>query len=206
GETGGGEQFAESQLTKFDHVPGIKVLYRHGPVSIYDLQGLGVPELPSGWHKATPKVRMSTQLAVGLLCGLFVAAVMRSSLWPRIVQTALRFRRCWGPAMTGVGVLAAVCLFSMALLLTGVWLTPVTIWSGVLVVGVVNLPAILGAARGGRAGVLWRVLRRAVFLAVPTGIVAAAAIWVALPEDFFEVNRILTDPVAIHVAPTNVRR
>lgn len=203
GETGGGEQLTESQLTKFDHVPGIKVLYRHGPVSIYDLQGLGVPELRSGWYKATPKVRVPIQLAVGLLCGLFVAAVMRSSFWPRIVQTALRLRRSWGPAMTGVGVLAGVCLFSMALLLTGVWLTPVTIWSGVLVVGVVKLPAILGAVR---RGVPWRGLRTVVFLAVLAGIVAAAAIWVALPEDFFQVNRILTDPLTIQVAPTNVRR
>ncbi|MCB0931324.1 MAG: hypothetical protein KDB71_05425 [Mycobacterium sp.] len=43
--------FTEAQLDKVDSVPRIKRLYRHGPVSIYDLRGLGVPELRSGWFR-----------------------------------------------------------------------------------------------------------------------------------------------------------
>ena len=60
-------ELTDRQLTKFDRVPGITVAYRHGPVTIYDISGLGIAELRSGWFKPTPEVRITTQLAVGLV-------------------------------------------------------------------------------------------------------------------------------------------
>ena len=68
--------FTEAQLDKVDSVPRIKRLYRHGPVSIYDLRA--------------GRARTAQRLV---------------------------------PALTGVGLVAGLCLFSLALLITGVWLT-----------------------------------------------------------------------------------
>lgn len=203
GETGEGEQYTDEQLTKFDDVPGIKVIYRHGPVSVYDLKGLGVPEMRSGWFRPTPQVPVRNQLAVGLLCGLFVAGVIRSRFWPRIVQNARWLRRRWGPALTGVGVLSGTVLTSMNFLLAGVWLTPLTILSAAGAVGVVNLPEIWAAVRRGFGTVPWSVMRTVALLAVPFLIVVAAAVLVALPQDFIDVNRILSDPQTIRITPTS---
>lgn len=46
GETPKPERISIAALTKFSHVPGLKVVYHHGPVTIYDTVGLGVkPEV-----------------------------------------------------------------------------------------------------------------------------------------------------------------
>ena len=79
-----GQQLTDWELTKFDSVPGIAVVYRHGPISIYDLKGIGVQELRSGWYGETPPVTLLTQLAVGLLGGLLVGLTLHSRLRPRL--------------------------------------------------------------------------------------------------------------------------
>lgn len=66
-------------------------------MSIYDLQGLGIAELRSGWFGSTPQVRVTTQLAVGLLCGLLIALVMRNALGVRIRESAVRSSRVGSP-------------------------------------------------------------------------------------------------------------
>ena len=43
GETEGPQQLTQAELTKFDNVRGIRTVYRHGPISIYDLSGLNIP-------------------------------------------------------------------------------------------------------------------------------------------------------------------
>lgn len=80
-----------------------------------------------------PGVRVTTQLAVGLLCGLLIALVMRSALGVRIRESAVRSSR-WGPALTGAVVLSAACLASINLLLARFWLTPLTIGCAAAVV------------------------------------------------------------------------
>ena len=62
-------QLTHAQLTKFNSVPGIQEVYRHGPISIYDLGGLGVPELRSGWFGQTQPINIPTQVVIGLLLG-----------------------------------------------------------------------------------------------------------------------------------------
>lgn len=53
--------------------------------------------------------------------------------WAGRARTAQRLV----PALTGVGLVAGLCLFSLALLITGVWLTPVTILFATSVIGMV---------------------------------------------------------------------
>ncbi len=202
GETGDGEQYTDAQLTKFDKVPGIKVVYRHGPVSIYDLKALGIPELRSGWYKPTPHVAMTTQLAVGLLAGLLIAMVMRSRIWPRFLDTAARLRGAWGPALTGAMLLASTCLVSAALLLSHVWLTPVAIWSGVSAVVLANLPEAASIIRRAAAWLSWRRAGIAALAVIPLSAIIAGSLLDAATEDIINVHRILNDPNAIHVKPT----
>lgn len=199
GETGDGQQLTDAQLTKFEKVPGISVVYRHGPVSIYDLRGLGIPELRSGWYGTTPQVRLTTQLAVGLVCGTFLALIRRSRIWPRIAGNATRLAGIWGPALTGAAVLAAACLTSVLLILGRVWLTPVTIFSAAGVLVLTNLGAVTGRIRRMAGALSWRAVGTAALIGVPLAIVVAFAVRVAAAEDIVEVNRILNDPAAVHV-------
>lgn len=199
GETGDGQQLTEAKLTKFDHVPGIKVVYRHGPVSIYDLKSLGVPILQSGWYEPTPQIRMPTQLAVGLTCGLFIALVMRSRVWPSIRTDAARLRRAWDPALTAATVLASAALASVALLLLHVWLTPLTIFAAVFVLVINNIRSAVAVVRRGADRVSRRGVRSALLLAIAlTAIMSVAALSAAAEVDT-RVGRILDDPAATHV-------
>lgn len=201
GETGDGQQLTDQQLSKFERVPGISLVYRHGPVSIYDLSGLGIAELRSGWFGMTPQVRLPTQLAVGLSCGLFLCLVMRSRFWPRLRGCGDRLRSAWGPAMTGAALLSAASLLSIALLVVGVWLTPLTFWSGAAVVLMVNLAAAVSVVRRISAAVPRRAVRTAVLIAVPFLVVVTGAVADAAQGDIVEVHRILEDPRAVHVPP-----
>ena len=195
------DQLTDQQLMKFDRVPGITAVYRHGPVAIYDIHGLGIAELRSGWFGTTPRVAPATQLAVGLTCGLFLCFMMRSRFWPRLRQCSARLRREWGPALTGAALLAGLCLTSNVLLVAGVWLTPLTVWSGAAVVALVNFPAVAQALARLRRKVPARAVRNAVLIAVPFLVVVAGAVADAATEDVVKVHQILNDPAAVHVIP-----
>jgi len=201
GEPNDGKQLTPRQVTKFDEVPGISIAYRHGPVTIYDLNGLGYADLRSGWFGTTPKVAWTTQLAVGLWCGLFIALVIRSRLWPRIRDTAGRVRAEWDPAMTGAALLASASLVSVFLVLFGVWLTPLTIYSGAAVLIAANFGSVVSWVRRTVGGIPRRAMRIAAVLAPLMAVVVAAALWIAGTEDIVKVRHILADPAAIHVTP-----
>lgn len=206
GETGEGKQFTAQQLSKFDSVPGISVVYRHGPVSIYDLKGLGFAELRSGWFGTTPQVRVATELAVGMLCGLLIALLLRSRVGPLIRAEASALWRSAGPALTGATALAAVCLVSINMVITHVWLTPITIGIAVLVVMLADPPASLRLLRRAAGAVSGHRLRTAVLVIVPLAVVTAAAIADAATVDVVEVRQILDDPAAVHVSPNGPLR
>jgi hypothetical protein len=205
GETGAGQQLTARQLAKFDKVSGLNQVYRHGPVSIYDLKALGISSVKTGWFKPTPQVRLTTQLAVGLLTGLLLAAVMRSRIAPRIRDSWSRSRRAWGPALTGAITLAAACLGSVLMLLAGVWLTPLTILSAGAVVVLTNFRAIAGPVRGMVARVPRTAVRTAGLAAVPLALIIAVAVGDAAAENVVKVRQILEDPAAIHVSATGAR-
>jgi hypothetical protein len=201
GETGNGEQLTDKQLTKFDKVPGIKVVYRHGPVSIYDLTDLGIPEFRSGWYQPTPEVRVGTQLLVGVAGGLPVVLIMLTPIWPRIRSVIARTYASWGRALTAAAVLAVACLVSVLLLLSGVWLTPLAVLTGVGVVVAANIAGVARLLRTAVRSVSARQLRTVALVGVPLAIIVGAAAYSAATEDIIEVGRILNDPAAIHAPP-----
>lgn len=206
GETGDGQQLTVGQLTKFDAAPGITLVYRHGPVSIYDLKGLGFAELRSGWYGSTPQVRISTQFAVGLMCGLMLALVMRSRLWRRIRDEASRLRQAWGVALTGATVLAAVCLASILLLLSGVWLTPLTVLCAGLVVAIANPSGVAALSRRINARIPANGVRTAAIAGCLLALVAAADFGDAIYDQDRVVDHILNDPAAVHRSLSGVAR
>jgi hypothetical protein len=199
GETGMGQQLTETQLTKFDGVPGIELVYRHGPVSIYDLSGLGVPEQRNGWYQPTPYISVPSQLAVGLVCGLFVALVVRSRVWPRIKDKAANLGRTWGPALTAATTLAAACLVSATMLLLHIWLTPLTVLSAALAVLLTNLASFASFVGRSASKVTTRGVRTAALLAIPFALIISVAVLSAAAETVTKVRQILEDPTATHV-------
>ena len=201
GEVDQGKKFTAAQLTKFDKVPGIKTVYRHGPVSIYDLKGLGLTEYRNGWVGSTPVFRPVDQVAVGLVVGLFVAWLMGRRFWSRIAGQASRLRRVFGPADGAAVLLAAVGLSSAALLLLHVWLTPL------LVVSALAVPVLVFP---GRAASTLRHLTRHVTargllvtgaLMVPLAAIIGFAVYDAAAVDIVEVRNILDDPQSVHAPP-----
>lgn len=206
GESGGGKQYTVRQLTKFEKVPGIDLVYQHGPISIYDLKPLGFPSVRTGWFGPTPQVRTTTQLAVGLLIGLLLAAAMRSRLGPVLRGTWRRSCRVWGPALTGAVVLSAACLISVLMVLTGVWLTPLTFLSAVAVIVLTNYRAVVQWLRRGAARIPRSALRTAGLTALPLGVILGLAAWDASTEYVFDVRKILEDPAAVHLSSKDAVR
>jgi hypothetical protein len=205
GETGAGQQLTARQLTKFDKVPGIEQVYRHGPVSIYDLKALGISSVRTGWFQPTPQVRLTTQLAVGLLTGLLIAAAMRSRWAPRITDSWVRSRRAWGPALTGAIILSAACLASVLMILTGVWLTPLTFLSAGAVVVLAQHRAIARLVRRSIARVPRTAVRTAGLTAVPLAVIVAVAVGDAAAQNVIKVRQILEDPAAVHISANGAR-
>lgn len=201
GETGKGRQLTARQLNKFERVPGIALIYRHGPISIYDMHELGIPELRSGWFEPTPEVRLTTQIAVGLAVGLLLGWVTRNQLGTRVRESWINLYRIWGHALTAAIVLAGVCITSVLLLLAGVWLTPLTVLIAGLVVVAANFREIGATAHRTARRVSWRGARTVATIMVPLALVAAVAIGDAAIEDDIKVSRILNDPAAVHISP-----
>jgi hypothetical protein len=206
GETGAGRQYTDQQLTKFDGVPGIDLVYRHGPVSIYDLQHLGISELRSGWYGQTPPIGLARQLAVGMWAGLLIAFVMQTRIWPRISRSAAGLRRAWGPALTGATVLASAVVVSVMLLIAGVWMTPLTVLSAAVVIALANPAASASVARRVAGAVTWRRVGTAALIAVPLTTLMAVAIYDAATEDITKVRQILDDPTTIQTPPNTQQR
>ena len=203
GEAGEGKQLTDVQLTKFDRVPAIKLVYRHGPISIYDLKGLGLTDYRNGWTGRTPSLGLTQQVAVGLAVGLLLAVAIRSRYWPRIVEQAAVARRAFGPALTAVVLLAAACLLSVGLLLTHVWLTPLTVVCAALVIAVANPAGATARARRAAAAVTWRRVGVTLSFLVPFSVLVGLSIRDAAVEDVVEVHQILDDPDAVHIPPAS---
>jgi hypothetical protein len=49
GETPGPQRITSAELAKFSHIPGLKVVYHLGPVTIYGTAGMGVAQVRSGF-------------------------------------------------------------------------------------------------------------------------------------------------------------
>lgn len=204
GEPGDGKVLlTDAQLAKFDNVPGIKEIYRHGPISIYDLAGLGVPEQRNGWYGETPRVGLAEQLVLGVFLGLLFVFVPRSRLWPRLVRLVKRLRRAAGPALLGGIALAGTAIVSATLLLLGIWMTPLAFASAGLFVVLSNPRRAASAVRRAAGAVGGNVTARRVRItatfAAPLAVIVAVSVSEAAAINIVEVRRILDDPAAIHI-------
>ena len=209
GETSGHPQLTRAELAKFDNVPGIWTLYRHGPISIYDLgglydpSGLNVPEFRIGWARPKiPDIGVRIQLAIGLLSGLALALVARSSAGYIVTEKLKSFRITAGPSLTFAAGLATLCAASITLLLAHIWLGPIVFLAMALAVLLVNprwarflfwTPSLLMNAA---AGLRWR---RWIAVSAMLAVVAIGeSTLLAYSDDVTKVGSILDDPSAVH--------
>ena len=213
-DRGGAKQLTRAELTKFDNVRGIHTVYRHGPISIYDLGGLGVTEYLSGWDGKTPATDVRIQVAIGLFLGLVLALVARSNAGYIVTEKVKSFKITAGPSLTFAAGLATLCAASVTLPLAHIWLGPIVFLSMALAVLLVNhrwVSVLFWARSLLMEAAARRLMDAAVRLRwrewiVPLGIVAALAVVAsalslqgAYKEDVTSVQSILDDPSAVHV-------
>jgi hypothetical protein len=127
-----------AELTKFDSVPGIQEVYRHGPISIYDLGGLEVSQLRSGWIGKTQPLNIPTQVVFGLLLGAALALMGRSDAGNRAVKITKSIYTAAGPFLAYACGLAALCVASVMMLLARIWPGPTVLLSVALAVLLMN--------------------------------------------------------------------
>lgn len=200
GETGGGKQFTDTQLTKFAAVQGITTIYRHGPVSIYDLKKLGVPELRSGWYRSAPGFEVTHQVIPGLITGLLFAWMVRRGLWPKLMPVSQALLQRTGIALTSAITMAGACLLSATLMMADIPMTPVVILSAAVVVALANPRAIVPMVRHVLTAAPWRAARTVALLAIPLAALITVAVRDDAGEDITSVKQILEDPAAVHIS------
>jgi hypothetical protein len=144
------------ELTKFDSVPGIREVYRHGPISIYDLSGLGVSDVRSGWFGQARTLRTSTQAVVGLLLGVALAAVGRTDVGKAGGALVRSIRAAAGPLLSFTFGLAALCIVSVLMLLSRIWLGPAFFVAAALAVILVNPHWAIQLSRSAVNSFRWR--------------------------------------------------
>jgi len=108
GETPDVRQLTVAELTKFTSVPGIATVYHHGPVSIYDLSGLGIA---TPTHDLTESRTSPPWLEVPV--GLLIALL---TIWR--IQGVRRWAGATAAALGGAGT--AGTIMAATVLLTGV--------------------------------------------------------------------------------------
>jgi hypothetical protein len=212
GEKSGPLQLTRAELTKFDNVAEIGTLYRHGPISIYDLGGLYDPNDPigpefrAGWARPkTPDISIRIQLAIGLLAGLALALAARTSAGYIVTEKLKSFRITAGPSLTFAAGLATSCAASITLLLAHIWLGPIVFLAMALAMLLVNprwtrfLFSSTFLLMNAAAGLRTRWIAISALLAVPVVVAFGLSILSAYSEDITKVQSILDDPSAVHI-------
>jgi hypothetical protein len=205
GETPEPRQFTRAQLTKFDNVSGIEVVYRHGPIAIYDLGGLGLPEWwRSGWVGETRSMDVPTQLVIGLLIGLTFGLLCRSHRRTAITNVLRSFKTAAGPSLTFAAAVAALCAASVTMLLANIWLEPTIFAAMGLAVLSINphwARWALGALRNRTARLHWRRIAASAVVGLLLAVAIARSVLDAYAVDVKGVRAVLEDPSAVHVSP-----
>ena len=212
GETEGPQQLTRAELTKFDNVRGIRTVYRHGPISIYDLSGLNIPAVWltgwSAWSVKPPAIGVHIQLAIGLLLGLALALVARSNAGYVVTEKIKSFQITAGPSLTFAAGVATLCAASVMLLLAHIWLGPIVFLSMALAVLLVNprwakfLFWATFLLMNGAARLRWKKRIAALGMLCCAG--DSQSILGAYPEDVTKVRSILDDPSAVHMPVHNL--
>lgn len=206
GETPEPQKLTRAELTKFDNIAGLRAVYRHGPIVIYDTSGLGVRQLRSIWYTNAHPMGIPEQLLIGLLAGLAVAAVARTPARTFLVDKVKALHGVAGPSLTYAVGLSALCLVSVAMFFAHLWLGPTVFLAPALVVLLVNRRWFTSLLRNSAAKLRWKWFIACVVIAVPVAAAIAESILDAYPADVTNVQSILDDPSAVHVSAQNQRR
>lgn len=199
GERAGPQRLTQAELTKFDHIAGIRAVYRHGPIAIYDTGGLGVEELPAQWYREARPMGIPAQVLIGLLAGLALVAVARTRARVFIIDKAKSLHGAAGSSLTYAVGLSAVCLMSVLMLLAHVWLGPTVFLSAALVVLLVNRRWFTSLLSNTAAKLRWKWIIASIVVAVPLAAAIAESAVDAYPGDVTKVQSILDDPSAVHI-------
>jgi hypothetical protein len=200
GERPGPQRLTRAELTKFDNIAGVHAVYRHGPIVIYDTSGLGVQELPALWYEEANPIGIPGQLLIGLLAGLALAAVARTRARFFIAGKAKSLHGAVGTSLTYAVGLGALCLTSVAMLFSHLWLGPTVFLSAALVVLLDNRRWFTSLLRNGAAKLRWRWVVACLAIAIPVAAAIAESVADAYPADVTNVRSILDDPSAVHVS------
>jgi hypothetical protein len=108
----GSVRITPADLNKFKNVPGLAVVYHHGPITIYDTAGLGVRMTTRSGYTGSRPLGFSPPLEVvaGAILGLLLVLPRRR--WARLAY-ALRYAGVvgYGLAIMAVMILAGAILF-----------------------------------------------------------------------------------------------
>ena len=231
GETKGSEQLTMAELTKFDQVRGVHTVYRHGPISIYDLGGLynydlrddpsgiNVLEFRSGWWGKAPAHGIGMQLAIGLLLGLALALGARFGAGHIVAEKLKSFQKSAGPILTFAAGVATLLVVSATLLLAHIWLGPIVLISMGLAVLLANRfwanflfrPKFLFRAKflfgsaflSLNSAVMHRWRGWIAALGMLVAVAIAQSVFSSYSEDVTKVRSILDDPSAVHAPVRN---
>jgi hypothetical protein len=199
GETPGPQRLTSAELTKFDGIAGLRAVYRHGPIVIYDTSGMGVEELPAKWYTDARPMSIPGQLLIGLLAGIVLAAAVRSRIRRLLFDKIELLHDAAGSFLTYAVGLGALCLTSVMLILAHVWLGPAIFLSAALVVLLDNRRRFAALARNSAARLSWRWVVACAVIAIPVAAAIAESAFDAYPADVTNVQSILDDPSAVHV-------
>jgi hypothetical protein len=207
GDINAPQKLTLAELTKFDEVREIRTVYRHGPISIYDLSEL-TGESRAGWFGKTPAISFRIQLAIGLLSGLALALVARSNAGRIVAEKIKSFQTTAGPSLTFATGVATLCAASVMLLLAHIWLGPIVFLSMALAVLLVNprwakfLFRATFVLMNRAARLRWE---KRIAVSGMLGMLAiAVSILSSYPEDVTKVRSILDDPSAVHATVHNL--
>ena len=82
GETTTPKRITVADVAKFAHVPGLKTVYHHGPVTIYDTSGLGVTPIRYGYQSYRPMgLGWPLDVILGVVVVLLILLIRRKLAW-----------------------------------------------------------------------------------------------------------------------------
>jgi hypothetical protein len=145
GETAKPTRINVADVAKFAHVPGLKAVYHHGPVTIYDTSGLGVVPKQAGFTGDRKMGHGPLDAVLGAVAVLLILLIRRRLAWVKstvrdsgVLGTTLaviaitifaggallEFRLMPGPAFTVGAVATSVVIVAVRRRMNGLRLVP----------------------------------------------------------------------------------
>jgi multisubunit Na+/H+ antiporter MnhB subunit len=115
GETAKPTRITRADVLKFAHVPGLKAVYHHGPVTIYSTSGLGVVPKRAGFTGYHPMGFGPWDAILGVAVVFLIVLVRRRLAW---VRSAARDIGALGTtlAVMAIMIFVGAALFAVGLM------------------------------------------------------------------------------------------